>query len=110
MEYCEEGDLETLLNNKREEAKLATNTPWKVVNLPIDEIMKIFAQMCLGVRYLHGRNILHRDIKALNVFITKAGPVKLGDLGISTVLNSPTDKEKDYVGTRHYMAPEIVQK
>ena len=66
--------------------------------------------MCLGIRCLHNRNILHRDIKALNVFITKAGPVKLGDLGISTVLNSPTDQEKDYVGTRHYMAPEIVRK
>lgn len=52
------------------------------------EIMNWFVQMCLSLEYIHGRRILHRDIKSSNIFLTKSNTIKLGDFGISKVLES----------------------
>jgi len=41
--------------------------------------------MVLGLQSLHEKKIIHRDIKCANVFLTKEGMVKLGDLNVSKV-------------------------
>lgn len=41
--------------------------------------------MIQGLKALHDKNILHRDLKCANVFLNKAGKVKLGDLNVSKV-------------------------
>ena len=41
--------------------------------------------MVLGLQALHDKKIIHRDIKCANVFLTKEGMVKLGDLNVSKV-------------------------
>ena len=46
-----------------------------------------FSQCCLALRYLHNENIIHRDIKSMNVFLTKSKEVKLGDLGVSRLID-----------------------
>lgn len=43
--------------------------------------------MVLAIRYVHEKKILHRDLKAGNVFLTKSGIVKIGDFGIARVLD-----------------------
>jgi NIMA (never in mitosis gene a)-related kinase len=52
--------------------------------------MWYFVQICLALRHLHGQGILHRDLKAANIFIAAGDIVKLGDFGISKVLGSQT--------------------
>ena len=47
--------------------------------------------MCLGVHYLHSKKILHRDLKALNIFLTKDNELKIGDLGVAKRLSDGDD-------------------
>mmetsp|Transcript_16338 Transcript_16338/g.25249 ORF Transcript_16338/g.25249 Transcript_16338/m.25249 type:complete len:388 (+) Transcript_16338:778-1941(+) len=54
---------------------------------------------------LHSKQILHRDIKSLNIFIKK-GVLKLGDFGISKALGG-NDLASTIVGTPYFMAPEV---
>lgn len=44
-------------------------------------IWKIFIHLCLGIEYLHSKDIIHRDLKTLNVFMIKENVAKIGDLG-----------------------------
>ena len=50
--------------------------------------MNWFVQLCLAMDNIHTRKILHRDIKSQNIFLTKSNTVKLGDFGISKVLEN----------------------
>mmetsp|Transcript_2546 Transcript_2546/g.2167 ORF Transcript_2546/g.2167 Transcript_2546/m.2167 type:complete len:122 (-) Transcript_2546:72-437(-) len=64
--------------------------------------------MCEALEYLHSRNILHRDLKPMNIFMTKKYQIKLGDFGISKVLNTSTAHANTFIGTFGYMAPEVM--
>lgn len=50
-----------------------------------DEIWTIFYNMVVGLQALHTLKIVHRDIKCANVFLTKKGTAKLGDLNVSKI-------------------------
>ncbi|OWZ20019.1 Protein kinase [Phytophthora megakarya] len=72
-----------------------------------DEILGLFVQVCLALKHLHDRKILHRDVKPANVFLTKSGVVKVGDLGVATVLSHTLACAETSIGTPYYTAPEI---
>ncbi len=72
-------------------------------------ILDWFTQVCLGLKHVHDRKILHRDIKAQNVFLTRENRCLLGDFGIARVLSSTQGFAKTMVGTPYYLSPEIIE-
>jgi NIMA (never in mitosis gene a)-related kinase len=63
--------------------------------------------MVAGLHALHKKKIVHRDIKCANVFLTKEGIVKLGDLNVSKV--SKAGVMNTQTGTPYYASPEVWQ-
>ncbi|NWY66025.1 NEK3 kinase, partial [Erithacus rubecula] len=95
MEYCDDGDL--MQKIKHQGGNL----------FPEDKILHWFVQMCLAVKHIHDKRVLHRDIKSKNVFLTQSGKVKLGDFGSARLLAHPMSYACTYVGTPYYVPPEI---
>ena len=72
------------------------------------EIMNWFVQILQALQFCHRHKVLHRDLKTSNVFLTKsAKTVKLGDFGISRVLEGTLEAAVTVVGTPYYMSPEV---
>ncbi|XP_043369291.1 serine/threonine-protein kinase Nek1 isoform X6 [Dermochelys coriacea] len=97
MDYCEGGDLFRRINAQ------------KGILFSEDQIMDWFVQICLALKHVHDRKILHRDIKSQNIFLTKDGTIQLGDFGIARVLNSTVELARTCIGTPYYLSPEICQ-
>ncbi|CAI5784107.1 serine serine/threonine-protein kinase Nek1 isoform X1 [Podarcis lilfordi] len=97
MDYCEGGDLFKKINTQ------------KGVLFSEDQIMDWFVQICLALKHVHDRKILHRDIKSQNIFLTKDGTIQLGDFGIARVLNSTVELARTCIGTPYYLSPEICE-
>ncbi|XP_065072303.1 serine/threonine-protein kinase Nek1-like [Rhopilema esculentum] len=99
QDYCDGGSI----YDKIQEAKLAS------VQLEEETIIKWFVQVVMAVQYLHSNRVLHRDIKTQNIFLMKNGIAKLGDFGISKVMDSTVDMAQTCVGTPCYLSPEMCQ-
>ena len=73
-----------------------------------DEVGKIISQIMAGLDYIHSKNILHRDLKPDNIFLTEDGVVKIGDFGLSRPFpNNEQDHLTGDLGSDLYMAPEV---
>ncbi|KAK2840383.1 hypothetical protein Q5P01_014123 [Channa striata] len=98
MEYCDGGDMMKRINMQRG------------VHFSEEQIVAWFVQICLGLKHIHDRKILHRDIKAQNIFLTSGGlKAKLGDFGIARMLNNTMELARTCVGTPYYLSPEICE-
>ncbi len=73
------------------------------------EAIEIMYGLTSAVMDAHRHNVIHRDIKSQNVFLTPDGTVKLGDFGIATFQNANArlTRSEVVVGSVHYLAPEI---
>ena len=69
------------------------------------EIIKIGMDICEALKVCHKRDIIHRDIKPDNIFLSDAGIWKLGDFGIARTMEHTTKATK--AGTYNYLAPEV---
>ncbi|CAK71603.1 unnamed protein product (macronuclear) [Paramecium tetraurelia] len=75
--------------------------------LPEKEAFVYFFQTCLGIEYLHKKNVLHRDLKPENLLLDKQGNIKVCDFGWSAEANQQS-KRTTFCGTLDYMAPEML--
>lgn len=95
MQFCEGGDLYNKLKEQRG------------MLLEERQLVEWFVQIAMALQYMHERNILHRDLKTQNIFLTKSKIIKVGDLGIARVLDSSSDMATTLIGTPYYMSPEL---
>ena len=99
MEFCIYGDLYSLLHIVKK----------KKVYVNEEIIWDIAYQCLLGLEYLHSNQIIHRDIKLLNIFMSKNKIVKIGDMGMSKILDKK-EMKLSRVGTPLFLAPELIKK
>ncbi|OMJ69407.1 hypothetical protein SteCoe_32875 [Stentor coeruleus] len=97
MDYADGGDMQSKI--KERNGRLFQE----------DQVLDWFVQICLAMKHVHDRKILHRDLKSQNIFLTRTGRIKLGDFGIAKVLSATVDNAKTMVGTPYYLSPEIVE-
>ncbi|WAR01981.1 PLK1-like protein [Mya arenaria] len=67
-------------------------------------------QVVLACQYLHGRNIIHRDLKLGNLFINDDMDLKVGDFGLATRVDYDGERKRTLCGTPNYIAPEVLGK
>uniref|UniRef100_A0A8D0L9Z1 Serine/threonine-protein kinase Nek2 n=1 Tax=Sphenodon punctatus TaxID=8508 RepID=A0A8D0L9Z1_SPHPU len=101
MEYCEGGDLASLIARCTKERHY----------LEEDFVLRVLSQLTLALKECHRRNngcqtVLHRDLKPANIFLDGKQNVKLGDFGLARILHHDTSFAKTFVGTPYYMSPE----
>ncbi|XP_042645345.1 interferon-induced, double-stranded RNA-activated protein kinase [Tyto alba] len=92
MELCEQGPLENWIEKNRQDRKYHEMAQNK------------FLQILKGVKYIHSKGLIHRDLKPQNIFISHEDKIKIGDFGLVTSVAYGTLTENR--GTKSYMAPE----
>ena len=95
MEYCSGGDIASFIKGQ--------------MGKPVKEetIWRFSIQIMIGLKDLHQKKFLHRDIKALNVFLNADKQIRIGDLGVAKAMK--TDFANTIVGTPYYISPEMCE-
>ena len=99
LEYCEEGDLDQHIKFCIENRE----------HFPEELIAYWALQILTALEFIHENKVMHRDIKAKNIFLTSKGIIKLGDFGVSRVMKPNEDIAQTYAGTCTNISPEILK-
>ena len=91
-EFCNQGDLSTLLKQKQRLSEKETA-----------DLMKMVME---GLKHMQQKNIIHRDLKPANILLHNGIP-KIADFGFAKFIHNPTIHQCS-VGTPLYMSPETV--
>ncbi|RYP19107.1 hypothetical protein DL765_003523 [Monosporascus sp. GIB2] len=94
-EYCGGGSVATLMK------------PTAPGGLQEKWIIPILREVAVAIHWVHEQGIIHRDIKCANVLVTEVGGVQLCDFGVAGMMESKFDKRSTFIGTPHWMAPEL---
>ena len=101
LEYVPGGSVAAMLNN------------YGPLKEPL--VRNFVRQILQGLAYLHGKNIIHRDIKGANVLVDNKGGIKISDFGISKKVeadllkSSACNHRPSLQGSVFWMAPEVVK-
>ncbi|XP_042472023.1 mitogen-activated protein kinase kinase kinase 1-like [Zingiber officinale] len=72
-----------------------------------DSQVSIYTRQILnGLKYLHDRKVVHRDIKCANILVDANGSVKLADFGVAKEM-SESNQLNSFKGSIYWMAPEV---
>mmetsp|Transcript_112887 Transcript_112887/g.319334 ORF Transcript_112887/g.319334 Transcript_112887/m.319334 type:complete len:428 (+) Transcript_112887:246-1529(+) len=97
MDYAEGGDLHQRITKTRQAGKTFSE----------ERVLRWFTEGTLALKYLHDKHVLHRDLKSQNLFLTAQDRLRIGDFGISKVLESTGAFARTAIGTPYYLSPEI---
>jgi polo-like kinase 1 len=78
-------------------------------SLSNEETCFFLRQILEGVQYLHGKNVIHRDLKLGNLFLGDKLEIKIGDFGLATNVDFDGQRKKTLCGTPNYIAPEVLE-
>lgn len=92
MEFADGGDLEKVIEKKKK------TLSW----IPESEVWKMAKEVLTGLSILHDMNIIHRDLKCANIFISE-GVYMLGDLNVSKIMKQSLAYTQ--TGTPYYASP-----
>jgi len=95
MEYMPNGDLRGILKNK-------------AIKLTLPKQILMGLDICKGMAWLAGQNILHRDLKPANVMIDSTWTCKVADFGLSQIKMPKQILHGDNIGSPFWMAPEAL--
>ena len=96
MEYADDGDLQTKIQKMRKEGGMFNE----------NIIWSYSIQMIEGLKALHDKKIMHRDLKSANIFLLKdKHQCKLGDMNVSKVIKDKVLLTQ--TGTPYYASPEV---
>ena len=87
-EFCEGGDLDQRIKELKKQNR----------TLEEDQVVEWLIEILIAVQYMHKSRILHRDLKARNIFL-KSNQIKIGDFGISRILVGTMDVATTFTGT-----------
>ena len=118
QEYCAGGDVHQRLRDTKARYRrgmlkqgYAQTSVTKSLPSGLTESTAVdwFTEILLGMKHVHDRKVLHRDLKTQNVFLTADGRCRLGDFGVSKVLSGTHHLASTAVGTPYYLSPEICE-
>ncbi|CAN1235894.1 Mitogen-activated protein kinase kinase kinase 1, partial [Linum perenne] len=81
---------------------------YQTYNLKDSQVSAYTRQILHGLKYLHDRDVVHRDIKCANILVDANGSVKLADFGLAKLQATKLNDVKSCKGTAFWMAPEVV--
>jgi NIMA (never in mitosis gene a)-related kinase len=99
MDFASGGDLQSVISSHKQ----------KHQNISENQVWAWAYELCLAINYLHSHKIMHRDIKCLNIFLDKNNRIKLGDLGLSEIIQEQTTESRS-IGTPLFMSPEQIRR
>lgn len=105
LEYMDGGDLQELLASRVESDVPAGGSRFFPAHFP----RRVLAAVGGALAQVHAAGILHRDVKPANILLAKGSHrIKLGDFGISKLVEADTLKAKTVIGTPYYFSPELI--
>lgn len=79
-------------------------------NMGYAQILKLALQTARGMEYLHDCNLIHRDLKSVNLLMDNEFNAKVCDFGLSRILAPKHQNMTGNVGTVSWIAPEVFEK
>ena len=95
LEYMDGGELQAIVDRNERCSE--------------DLLAQISFRILKGLKFLHSRREIHRDVKPHNVLLMKNGEVKISDLGILKELDKNVSLANTWAGTMVYMSPERLE-
>ncbi|KAG6027152.1 hypothetical protein E4U41_001038 [Claviceps citrina] len=100
LELCNNGSLMDMVKRRK--------------GLTEPEVRFYSVQIAGAIKYMHGKGIIHRDLKMGNIFLDSHMNAKIGDFGLAALVVTGRDmqtiRRTTLCGTPNYIAPEILEK
>jgi len=79
----------------------------RMQELRMEDVVYLTSQILSGLRHVHERGVIHRDLKPWNVLVDRDGTCKIVDFGLAKIPDSDLTDVDELFGSQEYIAPEL---